>query len=365
MIRLVDSFGIGGSYPVMPQDLSPLMRALACFKICWESSDTIRPYDYLDRSQTPFLHEMHQVMEKPFVITLCVSQAMMIDDKDLDIFLDYYPVWKQGGNIGFHILDYPMLGITKPVTLTGSVVMYIAEIFSIHTLLNTYDPELEVPVTIQGGLLTDLRHACWAWGHPRQHLMKYLNSQIAYGLARVTSDSYVSTGTLLETSASAVDEQAAIEKMGTGLLAALQGARSFSGLGNLCVDDLFSGVQFVIDVEMVNYIREAIEAFDPHPDVIGMDDDMYDVLREVCLGKEEFISSYDTASKFRNIMPSSDRLVREKLRSWMGHRKTLKDRAKEECAERISSFEPKFVLSDDKQKALDEIYARAEKELQA
>ena len=66
---------------------------------------------------------------------------------------------------------------------------------------------------------------------------------------------YVRTGTLLESSSSAVDEQAALEKMGVAMVAALQGVRSFSGAGSLCVDDLFSGVQFVIDVEIV---RQAV-----------------------------------------------------------------------------------------------------------
>ena len=59
-------------------------------------------------------------------------------------------------------------------------------------------------------------------------------------------------GTLMETASCAIDEQCGMEKMATGMMAALQGARSFTQLGNMCVDDLFSGVQFVIDVEMVN-----------------------------------------------------------------------------------------------------------------
>ncbi len=362
-IKLMDSFGIGGNYPVVPQDLPPLMRGISCFKICWESSDSVRPYDYLDKRQLPFLYEMHQVMEKPFDLTLCVCQPMMIDDKDLDIFLEYYPRWKRGEKFNFQVLDYPMLGITKPVSLAGSMAMYVADMFSVYTLFNTFDPEIELSVGIYGGLLTDLRHACWAWGHPRQHLMKYLNSRIGPAVARVPRDWYMADHCLLETASSSIDEQAALEKMGGAMIAVLQGCRSFGYVGSLCVDDLFSGVQFVIDVEMVNYIREAVEAFDPHPDVISIDEKTYALLRDVCLGKDEFIASEDTVIKFRNIMPSSDRLVREKLRAWMAHGKTLKDRAREECIQRISSFKQTFHLPEDKQRALEDIYARAEKEL--
>ena len=53
---------------------------------------------------------------------------------------------------------------------------------------------------------------------------------------------------------------------GIAMTAAFQGVRAFGGLGSLCVDDLFSGVQFVIDVEIVNYVREALEAFDGNVD---------------------------------------------------------------------------------------------------
>ena len=365
LIKLVNSFGLGGQYPVMPQDLPPLMRALACFKICWESSDNIRPYDYLHRRQTPFLYEMHQVMGKPFSVTLCMVQPMMIDENDIDTFMDFYPKWKRNRDVGFSVLNYPMLGITKPVTLTGAITMYIAETFSAYTLFNTFDPELETPVNLGLGHLTDLRHACWAWGHPRQHMVKYLSSRIPLRFARVKRNWYADNyfQSLLETASPAIDEQAGIERMGVALLAALQGGRDFSGLGSLCVDDLFSGVQFVIDVEIISYIREMIEAFAPPTDIISMDDDMYDALKSVCLGKDSFISLPETAQKVRNIMPSSNRLVREKLRSWMEHRKTLKDRAREECVERIKNFKQEFHLSEDKQKALDAIYSRAEKAL--
>jgi len=158
-----------------------------------------------------------------------------------------------------------------------------------------------------------------------------------------------------------VDEQAALEKMGIAMVAALQGARNFGGLGNLCVDDLFSGVQFVIDVEIVDYVREAVQSFNPHPDIVSMDG-IFELLRDVSLGEEFFLAHPDTAAKFRNISPSSDLLHREKLRSWLGHKKLLKDRAREECLKRIGN-QPQFSLPSEKQKALDEIYRRAEEEL--
>ena len=361
LIRLVESYSIEGNYPVIPQDIPPLMQAIAVFKIAWESSDRIRCLDYMDKRQTRYIYEMHKVMEKPFTLFLTVESPMTLSENDLDVFLDFYPDWKRHRDIEFAILDYPMLGISKPITLTGSIAQYIAEEFGVYTLLNLFDPEIEVPVGIPGGIPTDLRHTCWAWGHPRQHLFAFLNARILPNLCNYEVARYVRDGTLLETSSCAVDEQTALEKMGIAMMAALQGARSFGGLGNLCVDDLFSGVQFVIDVEIVDYIKETLQSFNPHPDVVSMDG-IFDMLRDVSLGEEFLLAHPDTAAKFRNILPSSDLLRREKLRSWLGHKKLLKDRAREECVERIRN-QPQFSLPSETQKALDEIYTRAEEEL--
>ena len=146
------------------------------------------------------------------------------------------------------------------------------------------------------------------------------------------------------------------------MVGALQGARNFSYAGNLCVDDLFSGVQFVIDVEIISYIKETIKSFNPHPDIVTMDG-IYEMLREVSLGKEQFLSHPDTVGKFRNVLPSSELIHREKLRSWLSHKKILKDRAREECRKRIRNRKQEFHLASDKQKKLDKIYEKAERNL--
>jgi trimethylamine:corrinoid methyltransferase-like protein len=149
--------------------------------------------------------------------------------------------------------------------------------------------------------------------------------------------------------------------MATTLMAAMQGARCFGGAGSLAVDDLFSGVQFVIDVEIFEYVRETIEAFSPHPDIVATDG-LYEMLCDVALGHDEFYSHVDTAAKVRRLLPVSKRRPCEKLRSWLTHGTNIADRVRDECRQRIRDQAP-FVLADDKHKELDKIYARAEAEL--
>ena len=360
-VRMVDSYELGGSYPVAPQDVPPLMRALAVFKICWETSARVRPWDYMDIRQIPFLYEMHRVMEKPFPIHICVPQPLGVDEHTLEYFVSMYDAWKKNGDCFLTAGDYPMLGVSKPITSTGCFTIMLANRLALHLLFKAFDPEVELGISASAGQATDLRSACWAWGSPRGHLYRYLDSRIWPRFCGVDPEMYAPTTVLLESSSCAADAQAAMEKMATCLLAALQGVRHFRGAGSLCVDDLYSPVQFVIDVEIVRYIREMIESFDPHADVLAADG-LYEVCRDCVRGDEEFISHPDTVRRFRNILPSLGLIRREKLRSWLSHKELLVDRAREEAIERMNRPQT-FHLPDDKQKELDRIYRRAEEDL--
>lgn len=363
LIRLVHSFGMRGSYPCAPQDVAPMMRSLACFKICWEESDCIRPFDYLDVRQTPFLHEMHKVMGKPFVVNVNVPHAMTVSEHDIEIFMRYYPVWKRNREEikWYSICDYAMLGVSKPITSTGAVACYLSQSFGTHILFQLFDPEIQMQPRLSAGTPVDLRNMCWAFGSPRMHLYNFLTARALPALCGLSPEKYAPRSGSMHTSSCAVDARSGMEKMATALTAAMQGVRSFSGAGNLAVDDLFSGVQLVVDVEIFEYVKEVIESFSPDPEIVTTDG-LYEVLSDVALGREEFYSHVDTATKVRKLLPVSNRRPHEKLRSWMMHKKNMKDLLREECLERIRN-QPRFELAEDKRLELDKIYQAAEKEL--
>ena len=361
LIRLVESYDMGGCYPVAPQDLPPMMRTMACFKICWESSERVRPYDYLHISQTPFLYEMHQVMGQPFTVTLCVPQPMRIDENDLEVFLSFYDRWKRGEAVNLQVLDYAMLGISKPITSTGCFAMNLTNTLAVHMLFRAFDPKIDLALQGQVGAPVDFSSACWAWGHPRRHLYHYLAARALPVLCGVDSGRYAMRAALLEASSSALDMQTGMERMASCLVPALQGARHFTGAGSLCVDDLYSGVQFVVDVEIVRYVREIIESFTPHADVFGMEG-LYELCRDCIREDDLFLSHPDTAAKLRNVLPGDGLIRREKLRSWLAHESLLADHARAEAVERMR-MPQSFQLPDDKQTELDRIYHRAEEAL--
>jgi trimethylamine:corrinoid methyltransferase-like protein len=363
LIRLVHSLGMGGSYPCCPQDVPPLMRALATFRICWEESDRIRPFDYLDARQTPFLYEMHRVMDQPFVVNVNIPHCMTVSPHDLDVFMRWYPVWKEHREqvAWYNISDYSMVGINRPLSATGSVAAYLAQSFGAHVLFQLFDPEILMAPRLLAGMPVDLRTMGWAWGSPRLHLYQFLNDRALPALCGLHPDEYRASQAFMCTSSCAVDARSGMEKMASSLTAALQGARTFGGAGNLAVDDLFSGVQLLLDVEIFEYIRELAGSFSPQSDLMDTAG-LYDLIREVAEGEAEFYAHPDTAGKVRHLMPVSKRRPAEKLRSWMLHHHNLKDRLREEALERIAG-EPAFALDPAKRQELTRIYAAAEREL--
>lgn len=360
-IRLAESYGIGGIYPVAPQDLPPLMRAVACFKICYESSELVWPYDYLDIRQTPFLYDMHQLMGQPFTVTLVVPQPLRIDENDLEVFLRFHERWQAGADIRFQVLDYAMLGISKPISAVGCFTMNLANTLAMRMLFKAFDPAIELGLRGQVGHPVDFRAACWAWGHPRRHIYHWLAARALPVLCGVEVNAYRLSGALLESSSCAADLQTGMERMASCLLPALQGARHFTGAGNLCVDDLYSPVQLVLDVEIVRYVRETLEAFTPHPDTFEITG-LYELCRDCARGDALFLAHPDTAAKARTLLPSEGLIRREKLGAWEAHGTLLKDRARTEALERMRK-PLEFRLPADKQKELDRIYQRAEQTL--
>ena len=363
LIKLYHSLGLRGSYPVTPQDVPPLMRALTCFRMCWQDSDRIRPFDYLDARQLPYLYDMHQVMGIPLAVTVNMTEAMTISEHDLDIFMRYYPEWKRDPSLvsWYSICDYAMLGVSKPITSTGCLASYLSQSFGAHILFRLFDPELVMAPRLSPGSPVDLQNMCWAFGSPRMHLYSYLAERAMPALCGLSPDFYAPTGATLWTGSCAVDARSGMEKMGSALVGAMQGARSFNGAGNLAIDDLFSAVQLVLDVEIFEYVKELMEAFDPHPDITATEG-VYEVLRDVGLGEEQYFSHMDTATKVRNLLPMSPRRPHEKLRSWMMHEQNMKDRLRQEAKQRIADQEP-WTLDKEKHNELDKICARAEEEL--
>ncbi|NQU76279.1 MAG: trimethylamine methyltransferase family protein, partial [Planctomycetes bacterium] len=359
LTRLADSYDMGGPNIVQPQDVRPIMRDMAACRGSFENGRNFITSCHSASSQTPYLVDMFKVAGQTFPALMITAPPMRVAPESLEELL--YLVdhrWDdiEAGHVRLEPMIYNAPGVSGPITVSGCKGLAFTEGLGMHILLKLFDERINLPIGAGIWHPCDLRHANYAHGSPRAHLFRYLNHRWMPAMCGFVTDTYQTPNGSLSTSSCQLDEQAGLEKMATALMSALQGARTFSGAGNLCVDDLFSAVQLVLDVELVEYIRELVESFDPAPEITSMDG-MYDAIVGVVNGKDMFMSHETTVRMFRDFMPSSNILHREKLRSWQSHGKTARDHAREVARERIRTHE--FRLNDDQLKELARLYEKA------
>ena len=363
LTRLADSYGMSGSNVVQPQDVRPMMRDIASCRGSFENGRNFITNCHSHPDQTPYLIDMFNVVDKPFPVLIITAPPLHMAPENLEEFLYVYDNHREDIERKRIIISqkiYNSPGIGGPITVAGNMALSFAESLGAHILFDLFDERIDLPVNAGNTGPTDMRYANYAFGSPRTHLFAYLGSRWMDCLAGVSGGSYQPGSAALWTSSSRMDEQAGLEKMACGLTAALQGARSFVGAGNLCVDDLIGGAQMVLDVEMMNYIRELVESFNPDKIIASMDG-VHEAILDVVNGNDIFLSHETTAGAFRRITPSSDIFHREKLRSWLSHRTTARDRARAVAKERIAKHD--FRLTDGQLQELERIYTRADKGL--
>lgn len=357
-INLAESYGCRGPTPVYPQDVAPLLREVAAFKLCYQfSAGGIDGSLYSHPRQAPFIYDMAQTVGRNFFVSVSVAQPLHLVSSDLDNFMQFYNSDKK---FKARLICYNLPGITGPITPLGSAMLFCAEYWAASLVFKAVDERffMGLPAPAMSSTV-DFINCCWAFGSPRMHLSNYIQHLFADWYAGVERP-FAPASAALATASAQSDYQAGVEKLASGLVPALSGATNMTGLGNLCVDDIFSPVQFVLDLETVEYIKELVSAFKPS-DVFGDVEGMSEAIRDVVAGNSDFVSHATTATRCRSMYPSSNIFARRKLPSFLADMKTATNRAAEVAKEKMSK--PCFTLAADRTNELERIYAAAQKSL--
>jgi len=155
------------------------------------------------------------------------------------------------------------------------------------------------------------------------------------------------------------DAQAACERTASVLWQALLGARHFSAVGQLSVDEVFSPGQAVLDREILGYVERVVTG-------LALDSGQDDVLGLIREGIQEgsFMGVADTVSRFRDFCYFPEIFRHWSVGRWRaaGAPSILGAagaRGREEIAQ--STFE----LQDDRRKEVDRIYDEARSYVQS
>jgi len=239
----------------------------------------------------------------------------------------------------------PMAGATAPVTLAGAVTLTIAECLSglvMHQLRGPGSP------FVFGGLpaLMDMRTSVFAYGPPEIPLMSAALAQMAhhYGLP--------AWGTSCCTDSKVVDQQTAVEYVGSSLMAGLAGANLIHDSGYLESGATSSHESIVLASEVHGYVRRILRGLHVDTETIALD-----VIAEQGPAGT-FLATDHTLNHFQSELWFSSLFDRDRHTGWEAAGSlTLLDRLNREAKRILAEHAPE-PLADETRSKIDEIVSR-------
>jgi trimethylamine:corrinoid methyltransferase-like protein len=148
------------------------------------------------------------------------------------------------------------------------------------------------------------------------------------------------------------DAQAAAEKASLMTTAALLGERWFSGAGALCMDDLFSPVQLLIDCEIRDHAQRLIAGLE-------VEDEPTDWVQMICQGCQEgFAGLESTASRFRQLSWFPRLFDRRPFGAWLQQQgPDIVERARALCQQSLLQYD--FELDASRRNELEHLWEAA------
>lgn len=345
--KLVDSFrgsGVEGSAPGWVQDEPPLMRPIVSYYIqCRYSRGAHFPGIAYEIRTLKWMKEMAEVMGHDFGIGVETFSPLSFSGNSLDVALHFSNEIRDVG------LDpMPIVGITAPLDWHAAWAQSVAENIGGYILLRLLGFERVYP---SFRLFTgSMRSGVISFGAPEYALLLLMRIKVRefYKIPIGVAESMLTTAKL-------PDHHAATEKATLTLFAALTGYRVFEGAGTLSLDEIFSPQQFIIDIEVRDYIARILHGAG------GMS--IRDAIELVKEGLEDgnFLAAPFTATEWRNVYWCPRLFHQTPFSQWKKMHKRVLEDAWEIAKEKIAEHD--YELDEDKVRELEAIIQKARKEL--
>jgi len=346
LVKLEDSYQIQGYSPILPQDIPSPLAEIAIHKFCWEYSRNIGGGVLTTIPSAEYVYEMSQVVNKPLYLELWMVSPLKMEPSNLDLILRFL----NRNNVEIGVGAFPMAGATAPLSFPGAWVQAIAESMAGFIILKLISRENNVKLVTKGGAEPfDFKYTSIASGSPEEILMRLMGIQLMRYLG------YEHTA-FISTMAKAPDSQAASEKMASAIIFALNGIRSFYGVGGLAGGEVFSGEQVVIDMEIFKYVQRIIKGFH-----FTNQDSSLEIISEIGPGGN-YLMHDSTVQNFRNTYWMPEIFEHSMLNQWnQKDGKSVREKARKVAKQKIKNHS--FELDKSAKRELDKIYNAAIKEL--
>jgi trimethylamine:corrinoid methyltransferase-like protein len=201
----------------------------------------------------------------------------------------------------------PMAGATTSLSLSASLAQVLAEALAQDFIYDRISDGRIEAFTLRLEPF-DMRHANIVFGSPEWCLFKQAVVELTRGLF---GDIRISGN--FRSNSRSVDAQAMLERTASFLWQAALGIRRFGGLGQLCVDEVWSPVQAVMDLEIMNYARRLYRGLNT------IDTDGIDIITEIKEGiaAGSFLGLDSTAALFKDVFDLGSLSSALNLNGWL------------------------------------------------
>jgi len=349
--RLVDVLagrGVGNSIPGCPVDVPPALQVLMQYRIGVENLRYWRgPVDAKSLQSMPYVMEMAEVMGCPIrSLPIYVFSPLRLAGESLAAVMEYEERL-ESVTVG----SMPAAGFTAPLHPVEAFALAAAEVIGAALIVS----ECIKPAVHWGVSLWpfDLRGIAMSLGSPESVLFEMASAEVnayLHGQPRwpITNN--------IHSLAKLPGPQAAAEKASGMTLGALLGVRGFFGAGNLSLDEVFSPVQLLADLEIKDHVERLVNG-------LNTDSDLGGLAEQVRLGVEGGFAGLErTLEYYRVLYWHPHFFERRFLGLWQAAGcPSFSAQAKEKIRELVAKhdYEPAAEIRAE----LERIYKHAEREL--
>jgi trimethylamine--corrinoid protein Co-methyltransferase len=258
-LKLGDALDTVGSSPVIPMDVPVHLQHILMHKLAYEHT-RYRCNDIYEHMDKPsyecamYVREMAQAADKRFAFGIWMISPKSFDEKNLEVAYRLrdlgIPMW---------VATMPQAGVTAPITILGTVLQSMFEIFAGLTVLHLMNPKGNnyiSPADAFEANTFDMKYTTFVYGSVEyiQHSLHQIALCRHYGIPIIVKS--------LLTTAKEPDAHAAAEMGIHTFITALAGARAFRCGGLLSTGEVYSGEWVVILHEMIEYIKQLLKSED-------------------------------------------------------------------------------------------------------
>jgi trimethylamine:corrinoid methyltransferase-like protein len=269
MARLQEALGARGTpIPVSPGNVDPRIKTLVSEKIALLHTRGLGGWlTATDREEIAVLGAMHAAAGRRYTLGL---EGLITPLKLNPEVMDAWFEWRDSSDIDIGIMGgIPVAGTTAPLVFPATLVLSVAEALALDWIMSTLSDGRHTVFNVRLDVF-DMRAANLLFGSAEWCIASQCVRELTIGLFGSAG-----RGGAFRTNGKRVDAQTVMERTASFLWQAMLGARSFGAVGQLCIDEVFSPVQALIDRDLVRYgarLLEAIPApcWQPEADAVAL-----------------------------------------------------------------------------------------------